>query len=283
MIIFKSAKETSNYLREIAKANGKTGFVPTMGALHKGHLSLVEESRRSNDTTVCSIFVNPSQFNDPDDFLKYPVTVEKDIELLVDSGTDVLFLPSVEEVYPAGYQPQHFDLGDLEQILEGKYRPGHFQGVCQVVNRLLDITNPDQLYLGRKDYQQCLVIKKLTTMRNREKPLITISDTMREPDGLAMSSRNRRLTREQRKKAGVIFETLEYIRENFSNTALRDLKNEATSRLVSAGFAVDYVAIADAHSLLPAIDKEKDMVVLIAATIGDIRLIDNMQLSKSFF
>ena len=150
---------------------GKTiGFVPTMGALHAGHISLIKASKNENPITVCSIFVNPTQFNDPKDFEKYPVTIEKDIDMLKEAGCDVLFLPSVEEMYPEGIVTEnHYDLGYLETILEGKFRPGHFQGVCMVMQRLLKIVSRIDLYLGQKDYQQCMVIKRLIELMGERK------------------------------------------------------------------------------------------------------------------
>src|SRR6476620_9509378 len=154
MILFKKAAQLSGYLRK-QKTNGLSiGFVPTMGALHSGHLSLIAASKKEQSITVCSIFVNPTQFNNPDDFKHYPVRIEEDIEQLLKSDCDILFLPSAEEIYPVGYAAKHYDLGLLETILEGHYRPGHFQGVCQVVDRLLEIIEPTSLYLGQKDYQQ---------------------------------------------------------------------------------------------------------------------------------
>ena len=160
MIIFKQQEPLSKYIEDQKKQGRKVGFVPTMGALHDGHLSLVSEARSANDVVVCSIFINPTQFNNQDDFKYYPVTIEKDIEQLISAGCDILFLPTVEEVYPPTWSKKHFDLGPIENILEGFYRPGHFQGVCMVVHRLLDIVQPGRMYLGQKDYQQCMVIKK---------------------------------------------------------------------------------------------------------------------------
>ena len=162
MILFKKSDQLRRHIDKARKTGQMIGFVPTMGALHQGHLSLLEASQSENGLTVTSIFVNPAQFNDPGDFAKYPITLEKDIELLTISGTDILFIPSVEEIYPQGIEmSKKYPLGDLEQILEGKYRPGHFQGVSMVMHRLLDIVGPNNLYMGQKDFQQCIVIKYL--------------------------------------------------------------------------------------------------------------------------
>ncbi|HLI93830.1 MAG TPA: pantoate--beta-alanine ligase, partial [Puia sp.] len=165
MILFKRAADLTGWL-EREKAAGRTvGFVPTMGALHAGHMSLITISKKATAITVCSIFVNPTQFNDALDYEKYPVTLEKDIAMLEQAGTDVLFLPGLAELYPAGIKAlEHYDLGELDKVLEGRFRPGHFQGVCQVMSRLLQLVRPDRLFLGQKDYQQCLVIQRLLSL-----------------------------------------------------------------------------------------------------------------------
>ena len=164
MVIFKEAEALSKSMGSDKNNGKKIGFVPTMGALHPGHLSLVKTSKQENDITVCSIFVNPTQFNNPEDLKHYPVTIEKDIEALLQVDCDILFLPPVSEIYPSYYQKKHYELGPMETILEGKFRPGHFQGVCQVVDRLLTIVDPDHLYLGQKDFQQCMVLKKMVSI-----------------------------------------------------------------------------------------------------------------------
>lgn len=279
MILLKSAAELTAYIRKV-KTNGlSVGFVPTMGALHKGHISLIERSKKESGLTICSIFVNPTQFNNPEDFKKYPITIENDIDMLEKWGCDVLFLPEANEVYPPGSAKFHYELGYLETLLEGKYRPGHFQGVCQVVDRLLDIAIPDKLYLGQKDYQQCMVITKLVEMKGHKTSII-ICPTLRETDGLAMSSRNMRLNATQRKLAIKIYETLLLVKAGIKTGSLKDLKIKAVNNLSAAGFKVDYVEIADAATL--ALQEEWDgkskLVVLIAAYLDEIRLIDNLVL-----
>src|SRR5688572_10485824 len=208
MILFKKAADLSKWFETQRKNNGTLGFVPTMGALHSGHLSLIDRSKKENRITAASIFINPTQFNDPKDFEKYPISIEKDIDLLEKTGCDILFLPSVKEIYPGGTATKkHYDLGFLETVLEGKYRPGHFQGVCMVVERLLNIVQPGNLYLGQKDYQQCMVIKRLSELMTL--PItVNICPTLREPGGLAMSSRNMRLGPGEREKAVTIYQCL---------------------------------------------------------------------------
>jgi len=280
MILFKKAADLRNWLDAQRKKDDRIGFVPTMGALHDGHISLIDSSKKKDQVTISSIFVNPTQFNDPKDFKKYPVTLEKDIDMLENAGCDILFLPSVEEIYPHGFTPKmHYDLGVLETVLEGKYRPGHFQGVCMVVHRLLEIVNPDRLYLGQKDYQQCMVLTRLVELTGlKNKTEIIICPTLREADGLAMSSRNMRLNEEERKKAITIYQCLNMIKENTGKNTPAELISKAKSILEKAGFKVDYVEIADAHNLSPVNnwDKKQELVALIAATMNEVRLIDNM-------
>ena len=284
MILFKKATDLHNYLDSQSEKNNKHGFIPTMGALHAGHISLIETSKKENTVTVCSIFVNPMQFNDPNDFEKYPVTLEKDIYLLETAGCDVLFLPSVNEIYPDDVSPQrHYDLGYPETVLEGKYRPGHFQGVCMVVHRLLDIIKPGHLYLGQKDYQQSLIITRLIDLIGlRQLIKVVVCPTLREPDGLAMSSRNLRLGTEERKKAATIFRCLCFIKENLKKGGLTELKEQAAGMLGENNFKPDYVEIADSNTLEPVRhwDGKQKLVALIAAFINDVRLIDNMRLNE---
>jgi pantoate--beta-alanine ligase len=280
MIVFKQAGELTGYLERERNKGKKTGFTPTMGALHEGHLSLVRSSRTENDITVCSIFINPTQFNNSEDLRLYPVTIEKDIEMLLSAGCDILFLPERSEIYPTGYEARHYDLGDLENILEGFYRPGHFQGVCQVVERLLEIVISDNLYLGQKDFQQCMVIKKMIDQPGNNRSVkLKIMPTIREADGLAMSSRNLRLSKEERALALTIYNELCTIKAGRRNFDPEELKKNAVSHLEDKGFVVDYVEICNANDLSPANGSEGDLVALIAASIGQVRLIDNMLLN----
>lgn len=278
MIIFKQSAHLTGYIGQQRNSGRQTGFVPTMGALHRGHLELVRESRQRDQLTVCSIFVNPTQFNNPDDFTHYPITIEKDIEQLLAAGCDALFLPPVKEVYPPGHIKKHYELGRLESLLEGLHRPGHFQGVCEVVDRLLDIVQPDRLYLGQKDFQQCMVLRKLLRITGRETE-VRIVPTVRESDGLAMSSRNLRLDKEQREKAPLLYKALRHIADNYRSLPLGQLRSEAVKMLEDEGFAVDYVEITDADSLESLDAPSGKMVALVAASTGSIRLIDNILLN----
>lgn len=283
MILFKRVIDLRNHLDTQRKNGNAIGFVPTMGALHSGHLSLVKNAKTDNGVTVCSIFVNPAQFNDQADYEKYPVTIDRDIEMLEPAGCDVLFLPSVNEIYPDGVTTgEEYNLGFLETLLDGKYRPGHFQGVCKVVHRLLSIVMPDNLYLGQKDYQQCMVITRLVELLHlSEKINIHICPTLREADGLAMSSRNMRLNEKERATAVTIYQCLEKIKQQLHPGDLEKLKREAVEKLMQEGFKPDYAEIADAGSLHPVQewDGQQQLVALIAAYLNEVRLIDNMLLT----
>ncbi len=274
MLIFKQAAQLFSYSKD-----QKIGFVPTMGALHKGHISLIQRAKKENDIVVCSIFINPSQFNNSEDFTKYPVTIERDTEQLIEAQCDILFLPSVLEMYPSTHTKKHYALGRIETLLEGYHRPNHFQGVCEVVDRLLEIVKPHQVYLGQKDYQQCMVINKLVEiLGKKEEYKLIICPTLRAGNGLAMSSRNLRLSEEDQQKAGAIYRTLLYIKEHI-NKPLDSTKQVAVKTLEAAGFTVDYVEIADATTLEPATSPSQKLVGLVAATISNVRLIDNMLLN----
>jgi len=280
MIIFKYIKHIKPYLQSQQQRGRVTGFAPTMGALHQGHISLIQQSRKEADITVSSIFVNPTQFNDPKDFEKYPITLDKDIYLLEKAGCDVLFLPAVSEMYPGGLQhPKKYELGYLETVLDGAYRPGHFQGVCLVVEKLLTIVHPNKLFLGQKDYQQCMVIKKLVELMGINTDIV-MAPTQREPDGLAMSSRNTRLTEADRAKAPLIYQILQQIKNEIEPGNLKALKQKAAAALTDQNFKVDYVEIGDATtlSLTDDWDGTTPLVALAAAFIGDVRLIDNLLL-----
>jgi pantoate--beta-alanine ligase len=280
MIIFKQAQELSGYLRQQGSMQRITGFIPTMGALHEGHLALVKEAQLHTEITVCSIFVNPTQFNDPKDYQKYPITLDQDKEKLEAAGTSILFLPDVNEMYPGGTQHmEHYNLGFLETILEGQYRPGHFQGVCQVMARLLQMVQPQQLFMGQKDYQQCMVVKWLIEYQQLN-TLLVPCPTIRESDGLAMSSRNMRLPAANRKKAIAIYKALTHIRQHLQPGPLQHLLAEARTMLEHEGFRIDYVATADANTLALTDnwDGKEPLVALVAAFLGEVRLIDNMKL-----
>ncbi len=281
MVVYATKQEVDAYLQLQKLNNLSIGFVPTMGALHQGHLSLIKEGKKKTALTVCSIFVNPTQFNNASDFEKYPITTEADIQQLKNAGTDILFLPTAQEIYPQGIMAlEKYNLGTLETLLEGYYRPGHFQGVCQVVHRLLDVVNPNILFLGQKDYQQCLVIQKLITLiqKNIE---VCIVPTIREANGLAMSSRNMRLSSKALQQSSAIYKAMVYVQENIHQQSLVDVEQKAKEILFKNGFTtIDYIAIVEANTLIPItqIHKGQKIAIMVAAFIEGVRLIDNVLL-----
>lgn len=283
MIIFKTIPELRRFLQNERKSGQPIGFIPTMGALHKGHISLINKSKEEGYLSVCSIFVNPAQFNDPTDFEKYPSTLPQDIRLLEDAGCEVLFLPSAAEIYPEGMDKATvYRFGSLETVFEGAMRPGHFAGVGKVVAILLQIVSPDALFMGAKDYQQCLVVKDLCRQLGMTGLRFISCPTRREPDGLAMSSRNLRLNESQRARAGIIYQCLVSLQEKFlSGADFVIAQKECQDLLHAKGFVTEYVSIADADTLEPLaqFDSTRKSIALIAAKIGDIRLIDNMALN----
>lgn len=284
MFIIKKAAGLRSFLEKNNGQQVKTGFVPTMGALHDGHLSLIRQSKNEGHFTVCSIFVNPTQFNNAEDFAKYPVTIEKDIEMLATAGCDLLFLPDLREIYPdPEEQAPQYNLGYLETVWEGKYRPGHFQGVCQVVEKLFRMVKPAHAYFGLKDYQQCMVIRRLNELTGLNSDIqLHLCATLREPDGLAMSSRNMRLTEEQRNTAPAIYRELQYVKEHIQPGDTGELLNASINRLKAAGFEPDYFGLAHAYTLEPVThwDGHIPLVCLAAAFLGPVRLIDNLVITK---
>jgi pantoate--beta-alanine ligase len=284
MYLFKQKGDLERHLSTARKEGKRIGFVPTMGALHQGHLSLITTAKENTDIVVCSIFVNPTQFNDIADFEKYPLTIDQDILQLTSCGTDILFLPSVQEMYPNGTQPEmHYDFGQLETVLEGAYRPGHFQGVGQIVHKLLSLVQPDKIFMGQKDLQQCLIINKLLHLLQSKVELV-ICPTLRETDGLAMSSRNLRLNSGERQNALHIFEALTYIKQHIRKEDARGIINNAVNELINNGFEVDYLKLItileDGTISFPEQPDADPLYVVVAAReiSSNVRLIDNMQL-----
>ena len=266
------------------KKRGKSiGFAPTMGALHNGHMSLMKASNDENDITICSVFVNPTQFNEASDLDKYPRTLEADQKLLKKHGVDIVFAPSVEEVYPKNLNTKlNIDFKGLDKEMEGEFRPGHFVGVAQVVKRLLDIVTPDAIYMGQKDFQQFSIIQYMLNYFNMITKL-RIIPIEREESGLAMSSRNVRLTKEHRKAAREIYMTLKYVKRNKYKLSCEELEKYAMTRLAKVdGFKPEYFTIADGNTL-QRIKHVKDSQYVVACTAvwaGEVRLIDNTILRK---
>ena len=278
MQIFHTIASLRSYLRS-ERAQGKSiGFVPTMGALHEGHLSLIEASNAQNDLTVCSIFVNPIQFNNPDDLARYPRTLEADCELLQTVGCDAVFAPSVQEIYPEK-SLLTFDFGDLERVMEGKFRPGHFNGVGVVVSKLFNIVQPDRTYFGQKDLQQVAVVRRMMIDLGFQIELHP-RPTLREADGLAMSSRNRNLTTDERALAPHIYAGLSAAKSQLSSGQTpAEVKGWMETYFTQQpAFRLEYFEIVNAFSLqdVTELQPQGQTALCIAAHLGKVRLIDNI-------
>jgi pantoate--beta-alanine ligase len=273
MKIFTTKKETATYFAN--KGERVTGFVPTMGALHQGHISLIKQAQQSTAEVVCSIFVNPTQFNDPKDLEKYPRPIAADIQMLEQVGCDVLFNPPVNEIYDDN-EKWHLNLGDLEHLLEGEFRPGHYQGVTQVVYKLFSIVKPDVAFFGQKDYQQFLVISKMVELLEMPVKLV-MCPIERENDGLAMSSRNIHLTPYDRENALILSKTLNWVKNNFDVHNIAAIKQQAGQMIGNQpGVELEYFEIVDGQTLHTATAESQSVVALVAARVGKTRLIDNM-------
>jgi pantoate--beta-alanine ligase len=281
MLVFKKVADLQAFIRAEKKAGKTIGFAPTMGALHAGHVSLVEMSKQATDCTVVSIFVNPTQFNQATDLLKYPRTPGSDMRLLLAANCDVLFMPEVEEVYPPGLDVKlhGISFGSLEQVMEGVFRPGHFEGMATVVNRLLRIVEPHQLFMGQKDYQQLSIVRDLIRQTKSKVKLITCP-TIREEDGLAKSSRNVRLSAHMRSIAPVIYQTLIKAKAQLGKVPVAAIEAEMMKTYADAGLRPEYFEIVDGITLQKVTEpkKHKLIVACMAAWAEDVRLIDNMVL-----
>ncbi len=279
MKIFETINSTQQHLRSLSDKHLSVGLVPTMGALHEGHLSLVRLAASENDQVVVSIFVNPIQFNNPDDLIKYPRDLAADVKLLQPflKDDDIIFTPSEAEMYPEP-ETHIYDFGQLATVMEGRFRPGHFNGVGVVVNKLFRIVNPDRAYFGEKDFQQLAIIKQLAIIEQLKVDIIPCP-IIREYDGLAMSSRNIRLTPDHRSFAPMIYQAISHAAENIDLGTPEDLKKIVTKTLNRTGLLeVEYVEFADEISLQPVKSwKESDNIrCFIAVQAGDVRLIDNV-------
>ena len=280
MEIFSEIGPLRAFLEQKKSIGKSVGFIPTMGALHAGHLALINESRHKNAITVCSIYINPTQFNNAGDLARYPRTIERDIEMLKSVGCDVLFYPSDEEIYPEK-SIMSFDFGPLGQAMEGEFRPGHFSGVAKVVSKLLNIVEPDRAYFGQKDFQQFKIVESLVKELKFNVQLCCIA-IQREKDGLAMSSRNMRLNSEQRKKAIVFYESLKLakrrLKEGASMTSIKvEIKKYCESK---ANVRLEYIELADTADLMALENVTSKAILLIAGYVDEVRLIDNLLMSE---
>ena len=279
MLIFRQIIEVKLFLAELQQQKRTIGFVPTMGALHQGHISLIEVSKQQCDVTVCSIFVNPTQFNNSEDLTRYPRTPEVDIQLLKDSGCDVLYMPDVNDIYPEP-DTRQFDFGYLDTILEAEHRPGHYNGVGQVVSILLEGIKPHKAFFGSKDYQQVMIIKSLVKQLNLEVEIISCP-ILRENDGLAMSSRNTLLTADERKTASLIPIMMQKAKELAIEYGLDKAKLFVSTEISKVSMMkLDYYEVCDAETLKPivSLNHNQKAISLIAVFVGKIRLIDNLMI-----
>ena len=278
--ILKNRQELSDYILKIKENGQKIGFAPTMGALHEGHLSLYEKARKENDIIISSIFVNPTQFNNPEDLKKYPRTIEKDIELLQQTqNVDAVYIPQIEDIYSNGLERKNYDFEGLENEMEGKFRPGHFDGVGTVVEELFRQVQPNNAYFGEKDFQQLMIIKKLVEKLSLPINIIGMP-IYREKNGLAMSSRNMRLTTEQRETAKIIFETLVKVKDLFHQQTLDEIHQFVENTFKNSDFELEYFIITNEKTLreISEIKSGETYRAFIVVIIDGVRLIDNIQL-----
>lgn len=273
---------TVQEVRQSRKALGTVGFVPTMGFLHEGHLSLVKRAKAENDAVIVSIFVNPIQFGSSDDLTHYPRALERDLSLLKEAGVDVVFTPDVETLYPRGFVTK-IDLGGIASQMEGASRPGHFSGVATVVTKLFNIVQPQHAYFGQKDAQQCAVVRRFVTDLNITTEIVVVP-TGREADGLACSSRNVRLTPEERQKAPALYKALQKAQSLFKTGERSGRVLEKTMRdvLHQHGLTrIDYAVVVDPEQFTPIKEASEEALALLAVQIGDVRLIDNIALDQA--
>lgn len=282
MLIFNRQAALSAYLETVTGPATALGFVPTMGALHKGHLSLLEQSLRNNFLTVISIFVNPTQFNNPEDLAKYPRNVVSDIEKIRSVNSEIIiFTPTVDDIYNGNTVSQHFDFGGLENQMEGKFRPGHFDGVGTIVKRFFEIIKPTNAYFGEKDFQQLQIVRKMAQIEKLPVNIIGCP-VFREENGLAMSSRNERLTVIERNDAAVIYQTLLAAKTKFGIESAENVRAFVAAKINAApGFELEYFEIADEETLLPSneINPNIKYRAFIAVFVNNIRLIDTISLN----
>ncbi len=279
MKVFESKKELKSDLLSL-KENQKTiGFVPTMGALHQGHISLIERAKKECDVVVCSIFVNPTQFDNKKDLELYPITLEDDIKLLQKVACDSVFIPSVKEMYPEETKSRKYDLGGIEKEMEGAFREGHFDGVGTIVHRFFEIVSPNKAFFGEKDFQQLQIIKKLVEIEKMPIEIIGCP-IFREQDGLAMSSRNKRLSEEMRKEAPLIYQVLKEVQKQIKQKTIQDIESWVKQKFEESKLELEYFLISDVQTLKPTqvLNEGKKYRAFVAAFAGDIRLIDNIAL-----
>lgn len=279
MQIFHDRRSLEAWVAQQKDTQNSIGFVPTMGALHKGHVSLIQKSISQNDLTICSVFVNPTQFDNPEDLEKYPRDIDKDAQLLESVGCDAVFFPSVEDMYPESLSSESFDFNGLDQVMEGRFRKGHFDGVATIVSRFFEIVQPDKAYFGEKDFQQLRIIQELVKLKNY--PIqIQPMPIFREESGLAMSSRNARLKPKYLAEAPQIYKLLNLLKDWKLEFTVEECIHKAEEFFLSNDLELEYIMICDEKTLKPisSWDEAEDIRAFIAVYAGDIRLIDNLKI-----
>lgn len=279
MLIFQKVSPLKNHLSEIKKQQKSIGFVATMGALHSGHISLVKQAKQRDSIVIVSIFVNPTQFNKSEDLEKYPRNTESDKALLEEVDCDIVFIPSVKEMYPNKIEPEDINLNGLDKNMEGSFRTNHFDGVATVVKRLFEIITPDRAYFGLKDFQQYLVIKHISSVLNLGPEIIGL-EIERNEKGLALSSRNERLSENEKDQALLISKTIRWAKENYKRFEPSELKNQIQIDFKNSNLELEYAEICNPESLKPFHQWSdfKEARIFIAANLGKVRLIDNDRL-----
>src|SRR5690554_2257152 len=280
MEVLNDIKSVHNLIIKLKQTGTTIGFVPTMGALHQGHISLVKQSLKENDYTIVSIFINPTQFNNSEDLNKYPITTDNDIELLKKHGAHAVFFPKVEDIYPNGLVSEHYEFNGLELQMEGKFRPGHFDGVATVIRRFFEIIQPLNAYFGEKDFQQLRIVQELVKTYRLPIRIVPVAIT-REKDGLAMSSRNVRLTQSQRNESPIIYQILLQAKDYLKNHTIEETKKFVEETFKETSFELEYFEIVEEKNLNPVNEKlsNQKLRAFIAVFAHEVRLIDNLDLN----
>ena len=275
MQIFKCKDKLSNALKEISESK-TIGFVPTMGAIHDGHLKLIKSSNSECDITVCSIFVNPTQFNNNDDYKKYPITIDKDLKKLSKNNCTIAFIPTANNIYENNIKSKRFDFGNISSVLEGKFRPGHFDGMATIVEKLFDIVKPTKAFFGEKDIQQLQIVKLLATKMKTNIKIVGVP-TVRESNGLAKSSRNKLLSEKEKNQAKYIYKCLKYCKNN-KNLSFSTLKKYTTKKLITYNIKLEYLELVNLEDMkfIKKLGPKNSNAICIAAYLNNVRLIDNI-------
>jgi len=280
MIILRNLSEVNTLIESLKNKSQSTGFAPTMGALHQGHISLIEKSKAENDFTISTVFINPTQFNNQEDLLKYPRTEEADISILENALCDAVYFPTVLDIYPDGESSDSYEFGGIEKQMEGAFRPGHFDGVATVIQRFFEIIQPNRAYFGEKDFQQLRIIQELVSQLNSPVEIVPVP-ILREGNGLAMSSRNVRLTEEFKQESPIIYQILQEAKLLLQNQNIDEVRKFVQEAFAKTNLELEYFEIANEKTLESATEEDKNekLRAFVAVYAGEIRLIDNISLN----